>query len=55
MIREFALGDIQKCFGSDFDAYKERIVQRNPNKDLCLISRVYDFKGERMKFENHIL
>ena len=54
MIREFALGDIQKCFGSDFAVYKERNVQRNPNKDLCLVSRVYDFKGERMQFENQM-
>ena len=51
MISEFALGDIEKCFGSDFAIYNERPVQRNPNKELCLISRVYDFKGERMVFD----
>jgi len=51
MIWEFALGDVQKCFGSDFSNYEGRLVQRNPNKDLCLISRVYDFVGNRMEFE----
>jgi PfaB family protein len=51
MIWEFALGDVAKCFGSDFDVYRNRPMQRNPNGDLQLISRVYDFHGKRMKFE----
>ena len=51
MIWEFALGDVTKCFGSDFDVYKNRPMQRNPNGDLQLISRVYDLHGKRMEFE----
>ena len=51
MIWEFALGDVTKCFGSDFAVYKNRPMQRNPNGDLQLISRVYDLHGKRMEFE----
>ena len=51
MIWEFALGDVTKCFGSDFDIYNNRPMQRNPNGDLQLISRVYDLHGKRKEFE----
>ncbi len=51
MIWEFALGDLEKCFGSDFSIYKGRTVQRNPNGDLQLISRIYDLHGKRMQFD----
>jgi 3-hydroxymyristoyl/3-hydroxydecanoyl-(acyl carrier protein) dehydratase len=51
MIWEFALGDVSKCFGSDFNVFKNRPMQRNPNGDLQLVSRVYDLNGKRMEFE----
>ena len=51
MIWEFALGDITKCFGADYAVYKNRPIQRNPNGDLQLISRVYDLHGKRMEFD----
>ncbi|GIT07664.1 MAG: hypothetical protein CM1200mP30_12940 [Pseudomonadota bacterium] len=51
MIREFALGDIDKCFGPDFSIYRGRSIQRNPNGDLQLISRVTDLQGKRMEFD----
>ncbi|MDE0792551.1 MAG: PfaB family protein [SAR324 cluster bacterium] len=51
MIWEFALGDITKCFGADYAVYKNRPMQRNPNGDLQLISRVYDLHGKRMEFD----
>ena len=51
MIWEFALGDVTKCFGSDFAVYKNRTMQRNPNGDFQLISRVYDLQGKRREFE----
>ena len=51
MIWEYALGDVTKCFGEDFSIYKGRSMQRNPNGDLQLISRVYDLHGKRMEFE----
>ena len=50
-IWEFAMGDITKCFGADFAVYKNRPIQRNPNGDLQLISRVYDLQGKQMEFE----
>ena len=51
MIREFALGDIDKCFGPDFSIYRGRSMQRNPNGDFQLISRVTDLQGTRMEFD----
>jgi len=51
MIWEFALGDVEKCFGSEFAIYKGRSTQRNPNGELQLISRVYDLHGKRMEFD----
>ncbi len=50
-IWEFALGDVDKCFGPDFSIYKGRSMQRNPNGDLQLISRVTNLQGSRMKFD----
>ncbi len=51
MVWEFALGDVDKCFGSDFSIYKGRSMQRNPNGDFQLVSRVYDLMGTRMEFD----
>ena len=51
MIWEFALGDVEKCFGADFAVYKGRSMQRNPNGDLQLISRVYELQGKRMELD----
>ncbi len=48
---EFALGDVAKCMGSDYAVYANRPVQRNPNSDLQLLSRVQSFTGTRRKFE----
>ena len=51
MIREFAVGDIDKCFGPNFSIYRGRSIQRNPNGDFQLISRVTDLQGKRMEFD----
>ena len=50
-IQEFALGDVDKCFGPDFSIFRGRSIQRNPNGDLQLISRVTDLHGTRMEFD----
>ncbi|MBM7071255.1 3-hydroxyacyl-[acyl-carrier-protein] dehydratase FabA [Shewanella sp. 202IG2-18] len=44
---EFATGDIEKCFGSDFDIYRNLIPPRTPCGDLQLTTRVIDIKGKR--------
>ncbi len=50
-IHEFALGDVTRCFGKEYDIYSGRPVQRNPNGDLQLLSRVLSFSGARHRFE----
>ncbi|GIT71495.1 MAG: hypothetical protein Ct9H300mP28_13090 [Pseudomonadota bacterium] len=51
MIREFALGDVDKCFGPDFSIYGGRSIQRNPNGDFQLISRVTDLQEPGKEFD----
>ena len=48
---EFALGEVAKCMGPDYAVYHNRPVQRNPNRDLQLLSRVRSFSGTRFHFE----
>jgi len=42
---EFALGSLAKCFGPAYQVFEGRPSQRNPNKELQLISRVPVFEG----------
>ena len=51
-LREFATGDISKCFGPAFDIYNGRQPPRTPNGDLQLISRVLEVEGEPGSFRN---
>ncbi|MFN2308784.1 MAG: beta-hydroxydecanoyl-ACP dehydratase, partial [Gammaproteobacteria bacterium] len=44
---EFATGDISKCFGADFDIYKNRIPPRTPCGDLQLVTQVVALEGKR--------
>ncbi len=44
---EFATGDIEKCFGSDFAIYRDLIPPRTPCGDLQLTTRVIDIQGQR--------
>ena len=44
---EFATGDISKCFGSDFDFYKDITPPRTPCGDLQLTTRVTEVRGKR--------
>lgn len=48
---EFALGDVARCMGPDYQVYAQRPVQRNPNRDLQLLSRVRSFEGTRRRFD----
>ncbi len=48
---EFALGEVAKCMGPDYAVYHNRPVQRNPNGDLQLLSRVRSFSGTRFKYD----
>ena len=50
-IVQFALGDVSRCFGEEYAQYRNRPVQRNPNRDFQLMSRVLEFKGNRHEFE----
>lgn len=51
-IEQFALGDVSLCFGEEYSEYRNRPVQRNPNGDFQLLSRVLQFEGERNDFEH---
>ncbi|MBV1921809.1 MAG: hypothetical protein KUG73_14115 [Pseudomonadales bacterium] len=44
---EFATGDISKCFGSDFDFYRDITPPRTPCGDLQLTTRVTEVRGKR--------
>ncbi|RJY18804.1 3-hydroxyacyl-[acyl-carrier-protein] dehydratase FabA [Parashewanella spongiae] len=44
---EFATGDIEKCFGSEFNIYRELTPPRTPCGDLQLTTRVIDIQGQR--------
>ncbi|MEC8341781.1 MAG: hypothetical protein VXZ71_02840, partial [SAR324 cluster bacterium] len=50
-IVQFALGDVSRCFGEEYAQYRHRPVQRNPNRDFQLMSRVLEFEGNRHDFE----
>ncbi|MCP4438730.1 MAG: PfaB family protein [Aureispira sp.] len=50
-ITNFALDNLSKCFGPDFECYDGRKVSRQPNTDLQLISRVLKIDGERLQFK----
>jgi acyl transferase domain-containing protein/3-hydroxymyristoyl/3-hydroxydecanoyl-(acyl carrier protein) dehydratase len=45
---EFATGNISKCFGPDFDVYKNRIPPRTPCGDLQVVTQVVEVQGERL-------
>ncbi|MEI6895467.1 MAG: beta-ketoacyl synthase N-terminal-like domain-containing protein [Colwellia sp.] len=45
---EFATGNISKCFGSDFDVYKNRIPPRTPCGDLQVVTQVVEVQGTRL-------
>ncbi|WP_246029065.1 beta-ketoacyl synthase N-terminal-like domain-containing protein [Parashewanella tropica] len=49
---EFATGDIEKCFGSDFSIYRDLIPPRTPCGDLQLTTRVIDIQGKRGDLRN---
>jgi len=51
-IDEFAVGSLSRCFGPDYDIYKDRRAPRTPNGDLQLISRVLTVNGTRHVFNN---
>ncbi|MBE8166903.1 MAG: 3-hydroxyacyl-[acyl-carrier-protein] dehydratase FabA, partial [Shewanella sp.] len=44
---EFATGDIEKCFGAEFNLYRELTPPRTPCGDLQLTTRVIDIQGQR--------
>ncbi len=48
---EFATGNIEKCFGPDFDIYRGMIPPRTPCGDLQLTTRVIEVNGERGNFK----
>jgi 3-oxoacyl-(acyl-carrier-protein) synthase/3-hydroxymyristoyl/3-hydroxydecanoyl-(acyl carrier protein) dehydratase len=49
-IHEFAIGDVSKCFGPAYEPWRERMVQRNPNGALQLLTRVREVQGQRYDF-----
>ena len=49
---EFATGDIENCFGSDFSIYRDLIPPRTPCGDLQLTTRVIDIQGQRGDLKN---
>ena len=50
-IDEFATGDLAKCFGPDYEIYRDRRAPRTPNGPLQLIHRIVETLGERRKVE----
>lgn len=51
-IADYALGSLVKFFGSEFEAFENRVFSRLPNTDLLLVSRVMSFNGQRHNFNN---
>ncbi len=51
-LNEFALGDITRCLGPEFNIYKGRRSPRIPNGDLLLVSRVDQIEGKRGEFKS---
>ncbi|MCU0521786.1 MAG: hypothetical protein MUF84_13975 [Anaerolineae bacterium] len=44
-LREFAVGDVERCFGPDFAVYRGRRLPRIPNGDLMMMSRIVSIDG----------
>lgn len=51
-IAHYALGSLVKTFGSEFEPFESRILSRQPNTDLQVVSRVLSFTGQRHHFNN---
>jgi 3-hydroxymyristoyl/3-hydroxydecanoyl-(acyl carrier protein) dehydratase len=49
-ISNYALGSLVKIFGSEFEPFENRVLSRQPNTDLQVVSRVMSFAGERNIF-----
>jgi acyl transferase domain-containing protein/3-hydroxymyristoyl/3-hydroxydecanoyl-(acyl carrier protein) dehydratase len=49
---EFATGDVSKCFGPEFDIYRDMIPPRTPCGDLQLCTRVTEVRGTRGDLKN---
>ncbi len=45
-LREFASGDVERCFGSDFAVYRGRRLPRIPNGDLMMLSRIVSIDAQ---------
>ncbi|MBN1873647.1 MAG: PfaB family protein [Anaerolineae bacterium] len=50
-LREFATGDIARCFGPEYAIFQGRRVPRIPNGALLLMSRVVQILGRRGRFD----
>ncbi|WP_394229121.1 hotdog fold thioesterase [Shewanella colwelliana] len=48
---EFATGNIENCFGSEFSIYRGMIPPRTPCGDLQLTTRVVEVNGKRGEFK----
>ncbi|HEX6428995.1 MAG TPA: beta-ketoacyl synthase N-terminal-like domain-containing protein, partial [Niastella sp.] len=51
-IVNYALGSLVKIFGSEFEPFENRVLSRQPNTDLQVVSRVMSFNGQRHNFNN---
>lgn len=51
-LANYALGSLAKAFGSEFVPFENRILSRQPNTDLQVVSRVMSFNGQRHNFSN---
>jgi len=51
-IANYALGSLVKTFGSEFELFENRVLSRQPNTDLQVVSRVMSFNGQRHHFNN---
>ena len=54
-LREFALGKVENCFGTDFSIYDSKKVSRTPNTDFQLTSRIVRSSAKKFEFENNVL
>ncbi len=50
-LKEFATGDLKKCFGEEFKIYDNRKGPRTPNSYLQLIDRIVSIEGEKNNFK----
>ena len=51
-VANYALGSLVKAFGSEFVPFENRILSRQPNTDLQVVSRVLSLNGQRHHFNN---